>query len=277
MLREPRQDRWIPRPVLHDLARRLHEVPLGLRAAEPGELGPGEAHVQDVAELVEERLTSPWRRSDGRSRRRRREVRDDRADRRDVLAIGAAMADDERERGGVAELALAREEVGVEVRRSSPEAAIADLVQPDAVVPGVAPRARRDTRARSTSPVIANMPSIVGSSGKYSLMAVLVDAVLGPPQRVVVVAPVPRGDRRVVAVGVSSPSSRSSSARPSPPATAAAPRRTSARARGAAPSSAPSRSAPTSARRATRRSAAEVERLVEQRPVVARRPGSSSS
>jgi hypothetical protein len=54
--REARQDRWLPGPVLHDLGRRLDEVPLGLGGAEARVLRAGEAHVQDVAELVEERL-----------------------------------------------------------------------------------------------------------------------------------------------------------------------------------------------------------------------------
>ena len=54
--REAREDRWLPGPVLHDLGRSLDEVPLGLRAGEARELGARQAHVQDVPELVEERL-----------------------------------------------------------------------------------------------------------------------------------------------------------------------------------------------------------------------------
>ena len=45
----------IPAPVLHDLGRCLHEVPLGIGRREPGEPGLGERHVEDVAELVEQR------------------------------------------------------------------------------------------------------------------------------------------------------------------------------------------------------------------------------
>jgi peptide/nickel transport system permease protein len=82
--REAAQDRWLPRPVLHDLGRCLNEVPLGVAAGEAGEFRAGEAHVQDVAELVEQRLDLGVLQQRRPIRRWRRHVRDDRGHRRHV-------------------------------------------------------------------------------------------------------------------------------------------------------------------------------------------------
>ena len=81
--------------------------------------------------------TSECLRSDGVSARRRREARDDRAHRRDVVAVRAEMSDDERERRRVPELAVPWEEVGVEVGDVPAGGGVEDLVEADALVPGV--------------------------------------------------------------------------------------------------------------------------------------------
>ena len=82
-------------------------------------------------------MTSAWRSSDGRS--------PDGGVKFATIALtgatyspsAAAMADDEREGRRVPELALAREEVGVEVREALAGGLVADLVEPDRFVPGV--------------------------------------------------------------------------------------------------------------------------------------------
>ncbi len=136
---EPAQDRWLPDPVLHDLGRCLDEVPLGVGAAEPRVGRRGQAHVQDVAELVEERLELPVRPVAQKRRPIRRgwrEVRDDGVHRAHVLAVLAAMPHHQRKRRSVPVLALAREEVRVEVRQELARRTVVDGVEPDRWVPG---------------------------------------------------------------------------------------------------------------------------------------------
>jgi hypothetical protein len=53
---ETTEDVGTPHPVLHDLARRLYEVSLDAGAGKPGQLGPAQVLVKDMAELMEESL-----------------------------------------------------------------------------------------------------------------------------------------------------------------------------------------------------------------------------
>ena len=101
----------------------------------------------------------------------------------------------------MAELAVARVEIGVEVGDRRARGAVADLVQAHRLVPGTGVVDR---------PVLE--PEHLAGDGEHAVHdrlerevladQVLVDAVVGPPLRLVVVAPVPGGDRSVVAIGV---------------------------------------------------------------------------
>ncbi len=114
------------------------------------------------------------------------------------------MADDEREGGRVPELALAREEVGVEVREGLAGGLVEDLVEPDGIVPGV--RLGHDAVLEAEHLARDREHALHGRVEREVLAdRVLVDAVLGAAQNVVVVAPVPGRDRPVVAVGGEEP------------------------------------------------------------------------
>ena len=99
--------------------------------------------MQDVAELVEEGLDLAARavaQQAGLVRPGRRQVGDDGAHRGRVAAVRAPVPELQREGGGVIELALAREEVGVEVGDQLAAGLVADLVQRHVRVPGLGVR-----------------------------------------------------------------------------------------------------------------------------------------
>ncbi len=133
--------------------------------------------------------------------RGRREVGEDRADRCHVRAVGCPMAEDQLIGRGVRELALSRMQIGVEVGDRAAALAVEDLVQPDRFVPGTGIR---------HLPVLE--PQDFAGEREHALdgrlerqvlgHALLVEPVLLPPQCLVVVAPIPQGDRAVVAIGL---------------------------------------------------------------------------
>ena len=132
--------------------------------------------------------------------RRRCEVRDDRAHRRHVLAIGRAMSDDERQGGRVPELALAREEVGVEVGERLAGGLVEDLVEPDRLVPGM--RLGEDAVLEAEHLARDREHALHGRVEREVLAdPILVDAVLRAAQDIVVVAPVPGHDRSFMSIG----------------------------------------------------------------------------
>ena len=114
---KPASTSGTPDPVLEHLRRRLDEVasPCACRRSAGARRGR-QRLVEDVAELVEERLDLGVAQQRGLRRGRLREVGDDRADRRLVAAVRQRAAADEREGGGVAVLVRPREEVHEEVR-----------------------------------------------------------------------------------------------------------------------------------------------------------------
>ena len=143
-----------PRPVLHDLGRRLDEVRLGSRAGEP-RTRPGSALWRMWPHSWKSVLTSSVAQQRRAGRPRRREVRDDRAD-------GAASrrrphdADDQRERRRVPELALAREQIHYKCARVAARASRISNSRTSGAMPSrrehAGTRARTHRRSARTCP-----------------------------------------------------------------------------------------------------------------------------
>ena len=113
--REPAQDGRRPGPVLHDLRRRLDEVELVPALARGGALSPLEAEFQDMAELVEQPGNVIVNHQDGTVSGRSAEVEDERQDGRSPGSPGWFRGQDERREPAAGPLAVADEQVQVDV------------------------------------------------------------------------------------------------------------------------------------------------------------------
>ena len=165
---EPAQDRWLPGPVLHDLGRRLHEVDLGLPAADPRVRRPGEGHVEDVAELVEQGLELVVLDQRGAVAGWWREVGEDRADR---PLVAFRRRGDGRRPAGTPRRGRTCPRAGTSRRRSGRSALRwpgprSRTARPMDARPGR--RGRGGSRDRTPRPVSSNMPARHASMGRYS-------------------------------------------------------------------------------------------------------------